>query len=76
VSCPVSTAPGIQSALSPGDIAGIAAEPWRQMVEAGDTGQNTADLEQLLAQLSAIAGHGLQSTLHLRDSASSKGGHY
>ena len=57
------------TALSPRDVAGIAAEPWRNLLEAGDTGQNLADVEQLLAQVVAIARHGMTSTVQIGDAA-------
>lgn len=44
--------------LSPRDAAGIAAEPWRQLLQAGEQGRITADMEELLANvvLTAFAG--------------------
>ena len=41
--------------LAPRVVAGIAAEPWRQLLEAGDSGRITADMEQLLGEIAAIA---------------------
>jgi len=43
------------TALSPRNAAGIAAEPWRQLLNAGDEGQVTAEIEQMLAEVVAIA---------------------
>ena len=41
--------------LSPRDAAGIAAEPWRKLLNAGDQGQITSDMEQMLAEVVLIA---------------------
>ena len=43
------------SALSPKDAAGIAAEPWRKLLNAGDQGQITTDIEDMLAEVVLIA---------------------
>ena len=40
--------------LSPRDVAGIAAEPWRQLRNAAVTGQSTQDLEKKVVQTVAI----------------------
>lgn len=66
---PRSTASPPVTAISPRDAAAIASEPWRNLLEAGDTGQNLADMEQLLSQLVAIARHGMASTVQLGDDA-------
>ena len=41
--------------LAPRDAAGIAAEPWRKLLNAGDQGQITSDMEQMLAEVVLIA---------------------
>ena len=41
--------------LSPRDAAGIAAEPWRKLLNAGDQGQIISDMEQMLAEVVLIA---------------------
>ena len=37
--------------LSPRDAAVIAAEPWRKLLNAGDQGQITTDIEDMLAEV-------------------------
>lgn len=50
------TAPKPEPApLAPRDAAGIAAEPWRQLLQAGDSGRVSAEMEQMLAEIVAIA---------------------
>nr|WP_115094147.1 hypothetical protein [Synechococcus sp. UW106] len=41
--------------LSPRDAAGIAAEPWRKLLNAGDQGQITTDIEDMVAEVVLIA---------------------
>ncbi len=41
--------------LSPRDVAAIGAEPWRQLLNAGDTGQITPDMEKMLADVVLMA---------------------
>lgn len=49
-----STAPKPEpTPLAPRAVAGIAAEPWRQLLEAGDDGRFTADMEQMLGTIAA-----------------------
>lgn len=43
------------SALSPKDAAGIAAEPWRKLLNAGDQGRITTDIQDMLAEVVLIA---------------------
>ena len=46
--------------LSPRDAAGIAAEPLRQLLNAGELGQISSEQEQLLASVVLIAAQGLK----------------
>ena len=55
------------TALSPRDVAGIAAEPWRTLLEAGDTGQITADMERMLAEVALTAMRGVASAMNTGD---------
>ena len=41
--------------LSPRDAAVIAAEPWRKLLNAGDQGQITTDIEDTVAEVVLIA---------------------
>ena len=41
--------------LAPRDVAGIAAEPWRKLLNAGDQGQVTPEIEDMLAEVVLIA---------------------
>ncbi len=41
--------------LSPRDTAAIAAEPWRQLLNAGDNGEITPGMEQMLAEVVLMA---------------------
>ena len=43
------------TSLSPRDAAAIAAEPWRQLLNAGDMGQITPEMEQMLAEVVLMA---------------------
>ena len=43
------------TSLSPRDAAAIAAEPWRRLLNAGDLGKVTPDVEQMLAEVMVIA---------------------
>ena len=43
------------TALSPKDVAGIGAQPWRELLNAGDSGRITADVERMLAEVVAVA---------------------
>ena len=45
-----------QSPLSPRDAAGIAADPLRKLLNAGESGQITQEMEDLLAVVALFAG--------------------
>ncbi|QNJ25193.1 phage integrase family protein [Synechococcus sp. SYN20] len=47
--------------VSPKNAAGIGAEPWRNLLNAGDNGQITTDMEDLLARLVLEVATGLAS---------------
>ena len=49
--------------LSPRDIAGIGAEPWRKLLKAGDEGQLTPEIQALLAEAGGKAMAALTSAL-------------
>ena len=53
--------------LSPRDIAGIAAEPWRKLLKAGDEGQINAEIQALLAEAGGKAMAALVSVLETGD---------
>jgi len=46
--------------VSPRNAAGIGAEPWRQLLNAGDNGQITTDVEQMLVRLVLEVAAGVQ----------------
>ena len=41
------------SDLSPRDIAAIEANPWRELLNAGESGEITAEMQQMLEQVMA-----------------------
>ena len=45
----------LKAPLTPRDAAGIAAEPWRKLRDAGDQGQITTDIEDMVAEVVLIA---------------------
>lgn len=53
--------------LSPRDAAGIAAEPLRQLLNAGESGQISGEQEQLLASVVLIATQGMKQLLDTGD---------
>ena len=53
--------------LSPRDIAGIGAEPWRKLLKAGDEGQITPEIQALLAEAGGKAMAALAIALQTGD---------
>lgn len=64
---PTSTPALRQTPLSPGDAAGIAAEPLRQLLNAGDSGQITREQEDLMASVLLMGMQGLKQALDTGD---------